>query len=434
MKHRLLYLPVTLLLSLQLFAADNNTDSNLDKAMEAYRGSNFKDAAPGFKQAIKNKQDIKLNQTRLAQCLAAQAIEQQNKSKFDKASALFLEGDRFTQLSDDDKQIIAVAGEGFGDTVMFARLLQLLNIDRKKNGLPEVALHLNGIQRLLLPMLQRSAVASTITIGDIKRDKNQTIIPLIGVVNPKHMFEGKHTKPYLVPRQDLVDQWKTELAKHPGRLNVATAWISGRDRNNNPVPVLGGRILDRDLPVKTVIDIARAADPNAHVYLVQGPPHHNIVLQSDYDKMSADDKRKYNYNVIPDEYKNYVTHVLLPDGSEPDGAFEKILALLSQCIYVGSDTVTPHISGNLEGGQAIMVLPAAKDGVSGRDWRWATVKTVAQAEGETAWYPADKVRMLEVNPHDAQAVAPVVALLKQWHTARQAQQSKVVPTTDCSSC
>lgn len=402
MKNSLTKYAITLLVASSLYAADKSQNNFI----KYYYDSDFSKAIPAIEA------DIKLNQNRLAQCIGAEALKSKNIPQLAHALKLFVKSDRNYQKGN-PKDLVAVSCEGFGDTVMLCSFLEALNKDRAKQGLPPATVHLDGIQQLLKPMMERSVPSAAFTTGQLDR-QGKEIIPLIGIINPERIFQPKGT--YLQAKEDVVNHWKKKIDTN--RLNVATAWRS------SDKPVLGGRMLYRDLPLKTIIDIARLADPKAHVYLVQGPPHHNIVVQSDFDKMSAEDQQKNHYNVIPEAYRQYVTQVALADGQEPNGAFEDTLALLKLCIYVGSDTVVPHMSGHVDNGQAIMILPPkSDDGTSQRDWRWAT-SDQDKSQGEvTHWYPANKLRLFEVNYNNMQELAPVVALLKQWHTARQACQS-----------
>ncbi len=394
---------ITLLTVTSLFAAD----SNLSEAVKHYQNSDFAKAIPGLAQAVNNEHDTQLNRNRLAQCKAAQALKGEDQEKLGQAIDHFVQSDQVYQPGSNGK-VVAVSDQGFGDSIQLCYFLKMLN-DHNKDQ--KISLHLAGIQKLLLPMLERAHVADTITTGELERTKHMRVIPLIGTVHPELVFAKK--KPYLVPKEEALAKWKL-----PQRLNIATAWRSG-DK-----PVLGGKMLYRDLPLRAIIDIAREADSNAHVYLVQGPPHHNIVTQSEYTNMCEEEKKKHRLNVIPDDYRKYVTQVPQENGREPNGAFEDTLAILSQCIYVGCDTVVPHMSGNVDTGQAVIILPPKnEDGTSNRDWRWGEGNLEqSQTEGETTpWYAADKVQVFELNLHNPNNLAPVVSLLQKWHKERQAK-------------
>ena len=403
MKHVCLAISLTLLVAPTLVVAADEQS----KSFEHYKRSEFDKAAPGFQSAIANGQDVKDNQCRLGQCWAARALKTNNIPLFNRSMRLLTISDPlYKKISK-----VYVSNQGFGDSIMLAAALKQINEERRAEGKEEIILHLDGPQRFLKPMLERSGVASTITTGDLKQHEGKSIIPLIAALKVKHTISP--FQPYLVPKQEAVAHWQEKVAQHKG-LKIATAWRSGS------VPVLGGRTLDRDLPLKEVIDIALAADPNAHVFLVQGPPHHNIVTQSMFNKMNAEDKNKNRLNVIPDHYTKYITQVPLADGKEQHGSFEDTLALfaLHKCIYVGSDTVVPHMSAlvaNNNGNKAIMILPK-KDNTSCRDWRWKESPNVSHAAGETAiWYSADKFRLFEINISDHKARSPIVQLLKEWH-------------------
>ncbi len=396
-------LVITLLTATSLFTADNK----IGEAIKSYQNSKFSEAIPGLEQAVGEKQDTLINMSRLAQCKAAQALDNKDVEQLKNAIKLFIESDQVFQPGDSEGEEIVVSDQGFGDTIQWGYFLKELNKKLKELKIPEIRLHLAGIQKLLKPILERSGVATQITTGQLDRDKHMYIKPLIGILTENHAFSAKH--PYLIPKKEAIATWQKNIDNK--RLNIATAWRSG-DK-----PVLGGRMLYRDLPLKTIIDLALEADPNAHIYLVQGPPH-TFVTKSEFDKMGEGDKQKHEFNVIPDNYTQYVTQV-----KEENGAFEDTLAVLSQCIYVGSDTVIPHISGNVKNGQAVIMLPPKnEDDTSNRDWRWGEGNPKqSQTEGETTpWYDGNKVRIFELNPHEPKNLAPVVSLLKQWHAQRQA--------------
>lgn len=341
-----------------------------------------------------------------AQQLAAQAIDTHNQKQLQDALQLFAQQHPLHH----SMHVTAVADAGFGDTIQFCYYLYEANKNLQAANIPCIKLHLAGPQYVLQPLLERSGFAGLITTGTLQDAAHTIAVPLIGAVSAQAVF-ATDKQPYLVPDAQVVSYWQQQL-DHT-RCNVVTKWRSGNK------PVLGGNMLYRDIPLKMIIDIALQVDPRAHVYLIQCPPHHNIVTQTMFDAMNADEQLNNAFNVIPDEYLQYVTQVPDSAGKDPHGPFEDSLALMTMCTYIGSDTVTAHMSGNVQGGKAIMLLPTAQDGApSNRDWRWGTT-------GEfTPWYNQDRFRIIEVDLHDEQTLQPAVHLAQQWHQTRVALSHK----------
>lgn len=343
---------------------------------------------------------------RSAQHLAAQAIDMHDEQQLHDALQLLTQAHPLSG----NMRVVAVADEGFGDTIQFCYYLHEINKELQAKGIPCIRLHLVGVQQALKPLLERSGFADLITTGQLQCNQGMIAIPLISVVNATKVF-AQDKQPYLIPDAAVVAYWH-ERIDHT-RFNVVTKWRSGNK------PVLGGNMLYRDIPLKMIIDIALQVDPRAHIYLIQSPPHHNIVTQSIFDTMHEQDKMQHGLNVIPDEYLHYVTQVPDSNGNDPHGPFEDSLALMTMCTYIGSDTVTAHMSGNVQGGKTIVLLPSAQAGTpSNRDWRWGTTGQC------TPWYGHDRFRIIEIDLHDEQTLQPAVRIAQQWCQDRLALPHK----------
>jgi hypothetical protein len=259
-------------------------------------------------------------------------------------------------------------------------------------------------------LLQQSGI-NNITTGNIAQHAGKTILPFVGAIDPALVFNPKKT-PYLKADSAAYAYWQQELKKHPG-LKLVITWCS------SDKPVLGGRILKRNLPLQTLIDIALQADSNAHIFLVQA--RHRIIVQSEFEHMNKDEANQNSYHVIDDKYMQHITPVILAGGTEKFGPFQSTLALFALgCIYLGADTVTPQIAGHA-GAHAAIVIPTNNDNTtSSRDWRWGHSNKCSQGKF-TVWYPENKVRIFEIDPCNKQETAPIIAFLKQCH---EQQKSK----------
>lgn len=335
-----------------------------------------KESKKDKKEEIQKK--IDLNQVRLAQSIAALAIDSgYNQKEIEELMEQF------------DVKHLAIAHDGLGDTIQAAGKLKLINEERRRKGLPDIGLHLPGFLWLLKEVLERAGVSSHITCDkhDGKPDVscNTTTTKLFNLVAVK--TSETQFMPYLVPKEEFKPCKKNSFA---------ICWRSGT------APVYGGRRLHRDLKVKDLIDAILKEIPDAHFYSVQGPPH-RIITESEYKKMTPEQQEKHALDVVPDSYAKYFTNIT------DEKPFEDTINVLNTCIQIGCDTVNQHIAANLPNGKTIMIIPAAgKDGTSNRDWRWGTERETS------AWYPKEKMRIFEIDTSNPKNFAKAIAILKEW--------------------
>ncbi len=386
---------LSLLCTIGLSAKTVDHDFINKEAKKHYTQGNYKEAVPLFAKLIeesvkrtkseKNKKkkkeledETELNRVRIAQSILAIAIEHNtSEEKLRDLMEMF------------DVKHIALGHDGLGDVVQAAGILKKINAERRKKGLPDIELHLPGFLWLLKDIMIRSGVSAKVTSSrhdgepDLSKATHVSKLFNLKTKDPS----PKTFEPYLVPSEDFKPQ---------GKNSFAICWRSGT------APVYGGRRLHRDFKVKNLIDAILQEMPDAHFYSVQGPPH-RIILQSEYDKMSPEDKKKHALDVVPDSYAKHFTNI------KDKKPFEDTLNVLDKCIQIGCDTVNQHIAVNLPNGKTIMIIPASsKDGTSNRDWRWSKDKDTS------AWYPKDKMRIFEIDTNDPKNFAPAIAILKEW--------------------
>lgn len=397
------------------------------QAHRYYKTSKFKKAITGLMFITPLYQDEKKEKEStimLAECLAARALKEKNSFMFDFALNFFLKtGLDQNILYNDQKQEttvdLALACNDYD--IMLCNYIRPVNDILKKNDTSSITVHLDGKLEMLKPILERSIENTPFTVGTLNRE-HKSPAPLIGLVHRDFLFNSwrrrkELLKPfqYLKPLDHVVNYWKEKI--DPRKLNIVAAWCS----SNSPCSESSKRTLKTNIPLKSIIDTALTVNPNTHLYLAQEKPH-RYIIQSVFDTMSEEDQYKNRYSVIPDEYEKYVTDIA-PDGQEPHGAFEDTLALLQLAICISCDkTPIPHMSGNVPGGQCIMIIPSKnQDGTSNRDWLWTEGDPEGfKRDGEpTIWYSPDIFRIFELNLSDKQELAHVAALLKQWHTARR---------------
>ncbi len=397
MKQLLLYL-LCLSSILPLSTADLEPEDL--QALERYYASAFSDAIPGFQKAIANHINVQKNECRLAQCLAAQAIDLQNHNLLSQAIGLFTQSNNNFKASNSN-EIVFVADEGLGDTIMWGYFLKVLQT--KNNRTYTLHLTNKNSQTLLAPLLQQSDI-SNITTGNIAQHAGKNILPFVGAIVPDLVFVPEKL-PYLKANAEAYAYWQQELKQHQG-LKLVITWCS------SDKPVLGGRTLKRNVPLSALINIALQADANAHIFLVQA--RHRIISQSEFNRMNKDEADKNNYHIIADTYMSHITPVILADDTERFGPFQSTLALFALgCVYLGADTVTPHIAGHA-GAPAAIIIPSNNSSASSRDWRWGHNNKCLKGKA-TVWYPENKVRIFEIDPSNEQEATSIIAFLKQCH-------------------
>lgn len=432
MKQSLLFIYFSLMIVPTIHAADNQLGNN--KTPHAYyKNSEFKNAIPGLRKLMTQEENTENNECMLAQCEAAQALEhinnnivtegthsREDQTAFNNAVKKLAQNNIHYRFFNGAPKVI-LFNEGFGDTIMFLRDALEKNRQRILKNKPELIIHLGGAQALLKNIVLRTG-AVNITTGDINQHTDKSIIPLINVAKHRKLFNNEQ-QPYLIPKPEAVEYWNKKLADHDGEI-FAVACCSGK------VAVLGGKILERDLDPVQILKIIHKVAKNPRILFVQGTPHHNIFSQSMFDAMNEQDKATHKDSiVVPDDYYSSIIQVAQPNGREMHGAFEDTLAILARkdIIYVGPDTVLPHIAGNA-GARAIMILPLAKDGNNPRDWRWMEgTQQVAPDKsllGEsTAWYPRHQLQLFQTDLATKQGRKPIKEQLKIWCAAQIARQS-----------
>ncbi len=238
-----------------------------------------------------------------------------------------------------DKTVLARAEYGLGDTFGFMKYLKAL----KDAGATVILL----AQGPLKGMLSRSkeCVDRVINGRDEMPDFDYDVYLMSmpgytskhGLVPIESHKDIPHFGAYIHPLEVLVGKWVKELQ---GSCPIGVCWAASK----NPVP--GGRVLDRDVPLKVLVKLSTIA--NHKLYSLQGGGRAPIT-QSEFEKLSEDEQKIREGDIVPDEYANAIC-CFDENFDKESGPFEDTVAVmqaikLSGGEVVSVDTSVPNLAG-----------------------------------------------------------------------------------------
>lgn len=369
------------------------------KALQTYESARYSNALPLFEQLLNTYGEKTRVKTLHAECQAAVSFKTGDPQALRHAMQQISKDDIHYQEGNGHGDPIAVADHDFGTVIFYAYYLKQKNMQRIEEGKQPLRLHLKGKTKLLLKLLLGAHVTSHITTDPIN-DEDSTrcqLPPTAWMLGYENHFFQKH-EPYLEPDEQALAYWQKRVDAK--KFNVAVAWRPA--------------VNDRSLPLQTLLQ-AILQDPEAHVYLTQGPPN-SMLSKSAFDALDPQQQNQRTYDWISDDLYDQWQHRITVV-QEQHGPFIDTTALLTQMPYIGCGTALLHIAGSVKDGKAAVIIPERNDGTSNFYWRMGEPDERAlNNEGQQVPGHGKHIRLFSYEPMKDQVAqfARIVHEVKTW--------------------
>ncbi len=269
------------------------------------------------------------------------------------------------------KQLLLVAEQGLGDTLMFCRLA----LDLQEQLQIPITLF---CQKPLVPLLQQYSALGHVTeeiSEEIFNSDGNLWCPLMSLpfltdLDPDHL---KQDGPYLGLSKEVVEEWRLRLKKRKGHRLIGLHW-QGNPRHEGSLYSRG-----RSLPFKALCALRDLTDVE-FVSLQKGAGSEQLKLDAGLPFVTGQEKVSSSMEFI-------------------DTA-----AVLANCdLLISADSGVVHLAGAL-GVTTWVALSCVPE------WRWGIKKV------RTPWYPS--VRLFR-QPEHGDWHAVIQAMIEQWKEEMQ---------------